>query len=64
MVSFKKGDTVIVDTSGWSEQTRQKAKVLRHGTKSIGIIWETGELATKEANVACDHFHVVEVVGL
>jgi len=59
---FKKGDMVIVDTSGWSAQSRQKAKVVRCGNETIGIIWETGELATKEANIDRTHFRVVEVI--
>ena len=61
-MNFKKGDSVIVDTSGWSAQKRQRALITRLGTESIGIVWETGELATKEANVARAHFRVLMVL--
>lgn len=61
-MSFKKDDLVVVDTSGWSAQKRQKAKIIRCGAESIGIIWETGELAGKEANIARAHFRVLMVM--
>lgn len=59
---MRKGDRVIVDTSSWSEQGRQRAKVERIGELSIGLVWETGELAGKEANVARSHLVVTEVL--
>ena len=62
MSAYKRGDKVIVDTSGWSEQGRQRARVTRIGAESVGIVWETGELAGREANVERASFDVVEVL--
>jgi hypothetical protein len=60
--AYKKGDRVIVDTSGWSGQARQRALIVRVGTLSIGIVWETGELAGRGANVERASFDVAEVL--
>jgi hypothetical protein len=59
----KKGDRVIVDTSGWSAQSRQRARITRVGADSYGLTWETGELEGREANVARGHLTVVEVLS-
>lgn len=61
MSGFRKGDRVIVKTP-WSEQSVQRARVTRIGAESYGIVWETGELKDREANVARASFEVVEVL--
>jgi hypothetical protein len=58
---WKKGDRVLVAT-GWSAQAVQRARVERVGAQSVGLTWETGELARRPANVAREHFRVVEVL--
>lgn len=61
MSAPKKGDRVLLKTP-WSEQSVQRARVTRVGTESYGVVWETGELKDREANVERASFEVVEVL--
>lgn len=62
MSAPKKGDKVLLRTP-WSEQSVQRARVTRVGSESYGIVWETGELKDREANVERASFDVVEVLA-
>lgn len=61
MSAYKKHDRVLVATP-WSGQAFQRFYITGIGNLTVRGVWETGELAGREATIEKASFRVTEVL--